>query len=202
MLGDMKLSRGFTLVELLITVTIMVVLMTLATVGIRSSLVQARDSERTTEVENIARSLEQRYIKGNDAVIYLSTKGVYPGTNEFTYAFSELGWCNADPPRYNPCTATSDHVANTFLPGITPESLKSPSDSDTRSLKSTWGYDHDPAIRLTRIMGDIAAGKYVYEPIDLNGSNCYDGDCVKFNLYYQTESTDDVEPHIIKSRNQ
>lgn len=56
--------RGFTIVELIITITIMGILLTLAVVGLSSTQLSARDNERTTDVEALALQLEAYYQAG------------------------------------------------------------------------------------------------------------------------------------------
>ena len=63
-------QSGFTLIELLVTIVIMMILIGLATVGVTAQQANARDNERKTDAENIARGLE-RYYKSN---------GKYPDT--------------------------------------------------------------------------------------------------------------------------
>jgi len=62
----MKRREGFTLIELLITITIMVILLGLAVVNLRSTQANARDEERKTDVNIIARHLEVFYDSGAD----------------------------------------------------------------------------------------------------------------------------------------
>jgi prepilin-type N-terminal cleavage/methylation domain-containing protein len=62
----MKHREGFTLIELLITVTIMVVLLALTVISLRSTQANARDEERKTDVNIIARHLEVFYDSGTD----------------------------------------------------------------------------------------------------------------------------------------
>lgn len=56
--------RGFTLIELMITMAIMVILVAVAIVSLRSTQANGRDSERSSDVDTIARGLEQRYNNG------------------------------------------------------------------------------------------------------------------------------------------
>lgn len=63
MLRSMK-QRGFTIVELLITITIMGILLALGTVVLSSTQVQARDDERKADVQAIQIALESFYASG------------------------------------------------------------------------------------------------------------------------------------------
>ena len=69
--------RGFTIVELLIVITIMGTLLTLGVASLRASQISARDSERKTDIETIATQLENYYITGSD---YSMSVGRYPST--------------------------------------------------------------------------------------------------------------------------
>lgn len=57
--------RGFTVVEMIITVTIMGILLTLAVVSVNTSQVRARDDERRTDIASISLALESFYSGGN-----------------------------------------------------------------------------------------------------------------------------------------
>lgn len=73
----MKRIRGFTLVELLITMTIMVVLLGIVVVNLRSSQANARDEKRKTDIQAIAKGLENYYEAGTDT----AQPGEYPSTD-------------------------------------------------------------------------------------------------------------------------
>jgi prepilin-type N-terminal cleavage/methylation domain-containing protein len=59
--------RGFTIVELIIVITIMAILMTLGVVNLRNAQVNARDTERKTDISTIAKYLEVYYTSGNNS---------------------------------------------------------------------------------------------------------------------------------------
>lgn len=73
----MKRHRGFTLVELLITMTVMVILLTVAIVSLRSNQVNARDEKRKTDTKVISEGLENYYEAGTDT----ASPGEYPSTD-------------------------------------------------------------------------------------------------------------------------
>lgn len=58
------IQRGYTIVELIITITIMGILLTLAVVGVNSTLVRARDDERKADIESVQSHLESYYQNG------------------------------------------------------------------------------------------------------------------------------------------
>lgn len=67
----MKRLAGFTLVELLVTISVMVILLTLGSVALTGYQVNARDEERKTDVGVITQQLEA----------YYNTNGEYPATD-------------------------------------------------------------------------------------------------------------------------
>lgn len=69
--------RGFTIVELVIVITIMGILLVLGVVNLRSTQANARDDERKTDIESLALQLESFYTSGNDDS---TTFGRYPST--------------------------------------------------------------------------------------------------------------------------
>ena len=71
------LRRGFTVVEIIITITIMGILLTLAVVNLTASQVNGRDAERKGDIEALSTNLETFYRNGTDAS---PTVGRYPST--------------------------------------------------------------------------------------------------------------------------
>lgn len=62
----MRPQAGFTLVELMVTITIMVILLTLGTVALTGYQANARDEERKADVTSIAQQLESFYTANGD----------------------------------------------------------------------------------------------------------------------------------------
>ena len=96
MIIDMN-RRGFTIVELLIVITIMGILLVLGVANLRSSQISARDSERKTDIDSIALHLDTYYTSGSD---YSTTFGKYPSTTltSLSPALSTgmVGYCKLD----------------------------------------------------------------------------------------------------------
>lgn len=70
-------QRGFTVVELIITITIMGILLLITVVNVNATQATARDDERKSDVESFALNLETFYTNGRDG----TTKfGRYPST--------------------------------------------------------------------------------------------------------------------------
>ncbi len=63
----MKLRAGFTIVEIIITLTIMVILVSLSVVSLSGSLAKGRDDERKTDVNNIILFQESAYNRNNSS---------------------------------------------------------------------------------------------------------------------------------------
>jgi len=196
----------------------MTVLMALGTVMVTSLQSQARDSERKSDAEAIARGLEARYTNGNPKVEEFpsgySDKGVYPGNNEFLHAMGceRSDFTPTDGPGY-----LSD-----FLPGTSPASLTAPG----RSTDALWAgvntscdpteynsidflcvascpsdYDFKNPNTDTRIASAVTVNKYVYAPVENNTYQiCCCGNCRSFYLYYRTEVDNQVQ--YIKSTHQ
>lgn len=61
--------RGFTIIELVIVITIMGILMTLGVVNLRSSQANSRDTERRLDIDTIAQHLESYYSSGADDTV-------------------------------------------------------------------------------------------------------------------------------------
>lgn len=152
--------RGFTAVELLVTITIMAILLTLAVVNVRSTQVNARDSERSADVENIGLALEGFY-----AMDHSSFTKVYPGTLDFTSTYV--------------MTYIKEHVHENSLraPGVEP--------SDPISLIVATNNSTTPA----SVTPAPTTKTYVYQPLTSSGALCsiLDSPCRRFNIYYQLE---------------
>ncbi|MBC7943134.1 prepilin-type N-terminal cleavage/methylation domain-containing protein [Candidatus Saccharibacteria bacterium] len=67
--------RGFTIIELVIVITILGILLILAVVNLSGTQVNARDSERKSDIEAIALNIETFYTSGTDGS---ATTGRYP----------------------------------------------------------------------------------------------------------------------------
>jgi type II secretory pathway pseudopilin PulG len=170
--------RGFTIVELIIVITIMIILLGLGVANLRNSQINGRDAERKTDIENIVLNLETYYESGTDGSTSI---GVYPSTTEL------IGH------------------ETTILRDIDMKSLAAPSNSETASslvvatctgacVQTTIGVIPSPTINT-----------YVYQPLQSDGTLCNQGvsgsqECRKFNLYYKLEADNTV--YMVTSKNQ
>ena len=169
--------RGFTIVELIITITIMGILLTLAVVNVNSTQMNARDSERRADIESIATALESFYSIGTDG----STNfGRYPSTglNNNTTAITK--------------NLRDVDLKSFMAPGIDDPTLTfiaSTNIGTEKSIQTTAGVSPQPT-----------KDQYVYQPIQTDGGVCAGIDCRKFNLFYRLESDGIV--YKVTSKNQ
>lgn len=171
--------RGFTIVELIITITIMGILLTLAVVNVSSTQKNARDDERKADIEAIASNIEAFYSTGTDGTTNFAR---YPST-DVTGSVANI------------TTNLRDASLNSFLPpGTTDVSLT--------FLPST-NAGTAPSIQTTAgVLPQPTKDQYVYQPIRTDGSVCGGGaiDCRKFNLFYRLEADNIV--YRVTSKNQ
>lgn len=173
------IQRGFTVVELIITITIMGILLLLAVVNVGATQARARDDERTSDVETIAVQLESYYRDGDDTSTLLNR---YP-TTDITTSAAKMKAALRD-----------IDLKSLQAPGIT-----NPTQTfiaATNGTQSTSGVEPQPT-----------TNQYVYQPIlgDGTGTTLCTGtagteDCRKFNIYYRTEVDNTVR--MVTSRNQ
>jgi prepilin-type N-terminal cleavage/methylation domain-containing protein len=183
----MTRRAGFTLVELLITITIMAILMVLSVVSLRSLQANARDEQRATDADTIARGLEARYVNGNpEATSAYINKGEYPGINEMQHA---MGLTEAG---FTP-TSVSGGYLQELLPGLDKNIVAN------NSLDFMCASACTAEVAAT-INSQTTTSKFIYEPIDSTNNVCFNGGCVRFNLYYRTEKDNVV--HKITSKHQ
>ncbi|HEY8992493.1 MAG TPA: type II secretion system protein [Candidatus Microsaccharimonas sp.] len=164
--------RGFTIVELIITITIMGILLTLAVVNVGTTQMKARDDARKSDIESIAANLESFYVSGTDSTSVNFAR--YPSLGLIgTAANISLSLRDAD--------------MNAFLP---------PGTTDvTQTFLASTNSGTAPAIQTTTgVLPQPTTSQYVYQPIKSDGSICASGDtdCRKFNLFYRLESDNTV----------
>lgn len=171
----MKRRAGFTIVELIITITIMAILLTLAVVNLQSSQVGARDDERKTDVDNIARALETFYASGSDTT---AQTGSYPSLN----------------------LMQDEATVRTTLRDLDPQSLRAPdlATSDPMSLIPATNATET----TTGITPQPTTSQYVYQPLQTDGTLCTTNgqECRRFNLYYHLETDNTL--YKVTSKNQ
>ncbi|NCU37808.1 prepilin-type N-terminal cleavage/methylation domain-containing protein [Candidatus Saccharibacteria bacterium] len=182
----MSKRDGFTIVEVVIVMIIMAILLTLSTVSLVSSQVNARDTQRKADVENIARGLETRYRVGNPVVTApLLSAGSYPATEEMRHIMG------ASSTSLTPNLVTDGYISKA-LPGATNDSFTSPKASSSRNLVliSAGCITSGTAENMTTINACVNADPepYYYESVAADGSICNGTTtCVRYNLYYKLE---------------
>lgn len=172
-----QLQRGFTIVEIVIVITIMGILLTLAVVNLTSSQTSARDTERKNDVTAFATNLEAYYRLGASGS---GNTGRYPSTGITSNATTR----------------------KTALPDLDPKAIAAPNVNPpshslvaaTNATQTTTGVSPQPT-----------TSQYVYQPLQVSGSSwslCTSGsaECRKFNIYYRLEANNTV--YMITSRNQ
>lgn len=191
----MKRERagGFTLIELLITITIMVILLALTVVSLRSTQANARDEERKTDVESIARHLEVFY----DSGVLGSTSTSYAPTlaSSSTYHHLAVFSPSSNKARYPSTEAmdTEDEIKFT-LRDIDSKTIRSPGIAETSS----------PSLIVANNAGaqTPTINQYIYQPLTRSNTRCTSesDDCHRYILYYRLETNASVQK--IESRRQ
>lgn len=171
-------QRGFTVVELIITITIMGILLVLTVVNVSSSQMRARDDERAADVQSIALNLES-----------------YFSAQQTDNAFSGGSYVGAD------YLTDSTFVGGT-LPDIDPKVLRAPGielSAPQSFIKATNNVQTKAGV-----LPQPTKDTYVYQPLTAAGALCadpfLDGSCRKFNIFYLLENGNQVE--MITSKNQ
>ena len=189
------MNRGFTVVEIIITLVVMTILLSLGTVGIQGSLANARDAERAEDIGVIARGLEQYYKRGNPYYIGTgATQGTYPGA-DMMLSMDGTGWCpststqdTTQAAKYSECRRYYSDV----LPGVTDDALTPPNKTSVMlsNPRLTTGADSTTTLITTWMQSEIDAGKYVYKPMGTDYALCYaETTCRRFALFYKKETT-------------
>ncbi len=166
--------RGFTVVELVITITIMGILITLAVVNLNSSQVNARDTERKSDVESLVANLEAYYNNTNPATT-TGGGGYYPGTQMISNAAN----------------------VRSLLPDIDLKVTRAPGVTDSAPISFVAATNNTVSTTAILPLPSSDNDVYVYQPLARDGSLCTTASstnpaCVKFTIYYYQESTGTV----------
>ncbi len=176
MLKVHMVRQAFTIVEILITITIMGILLTLAVVNVNSSQMNARDSERKADIEAIASSFET----------YYNTVNTNPSDgSDFWMSGSSY------PDLY---FLTNDTELKRATPDIDLKVVRAPGVDKTQPMSLI------PATNATQTTAGVAPQPtfttYVYQPLSSTNALCADsftaGGCRKFNIFYRLESDGQV----------
>jgi len=168
-------QHGFTIVEIVITLAIMGVLLTLAVVNVTSTQINARDSERLGDVSSIANHLETFYRTD-------TTNGVSVG-------------------RY-PSTALLDSGETSIKALLLDIDLASVTAPGATSVSASFIPATNNVQTVTGVLPQPTKSQYVYQPIQTDGTLCTTEaqECRKYSIFYRTEGKNTVEK--VTSKNQ
>ena len=168
------LRQGFTVVEIIITITIMGILLALAVVNLNNSQISGRDDERKADVKSITDALESFYIAGSDTSTVLRQYPETTAINTEAKIRSVLRDVNMD--SFTAPGATT--VAATFTMA-------------TNAVQTESGIAPQPTIN-----------QYVYQPLSSTNALCtaVATECRKYNIFYRLEGDNSV--YKMMSKNQ
>ncbi len=206
-------NKGFSVVELIIVITIIGILASLATVQILRSESVARDKERADDVRSIMINLQDIYDSGQiDGSIIASGDGSITNAVAMGYPSTKL----------LDVTYVNTSQANGIIQSIRLDARKSPYLASSATspnfsiVAATSTADLDNSAKTA---GGITLGKtndvYVYQPLDATGALCgyatgavatgvggsssqiiiaprLIDNCIKFNMYYYSEANDTI----------
>lgn len=211
------MNRGFTVVEVLVTLVVIAILLGLGTVGLRSTLANGRDSERKSDTETIARGLERRYKNGNKEFIASSgfsqagttstlASNTYPGALEFKYG---TGLPKGE---FSPSVNPGGRETMYKVWGFNTSAATSPSGLPIDMVCLTGCAAAEDAAQLATAFSGTNNDRYIYEPVASDGTICSSAEfvyvtCPRFNLYWISETSTETYKNIlglkvIRSRHQ
>ena len=178
MLRRMK-RGGFSLIEIVITITILTILVALAIVSMNASQIESRDAERRSDVEAIAMQFEMYY--QNASPDQLMSGGSYPGQ----------GYVN------------ESELKSTIAPEADPQIFRAPGIKNNKPISIVGATNASES--TTFVSPQPTPTTYVYQAISANGTSlCHDPfisePCRRFNLYYFQEKDGTIQR--VRSKNQ
>lgn len=192
----MNIRRGFTLVELMIAMIVMVILLAVTLVNISSSQSSARGKATVARAEMLARALENRYNNGNPkittipAVLEKSIRpGTYPGLDEFNFIQGmNMGYMGSIGSAWQPKQISGGYMSEFLLSG----SKDSANDNIViinGSIRAFGSDSGDSAAGFTKMINTL-----YYEAVDAENKVCEarTSPCVSFNIYYIAEGISPV----------
>lgn len=176
---------GFTVVEVVIVITIMGILLTLGVVMLSSTQANARDDERRSDAESFATLLESYY--RNASLPSTSSPGTFFGR---TYPALD--------------SVASLTALQTALPDLDPKIVRTPNNPGNTSFNVVAATNSLGAPLHVMPKPSASNDVFVYQPLRPGGYLCTTVTeavrCENFNLFYYQETTGTVE--MITSKNQ
>lgn len=187
-------GRGFTIIEILITLIVMAGLLALGTLAVGKMLAQARDRERESDIKVFANGLEARYNNGNSTLISSpggdGKAGSYPSTDEMQHiaGTTMTGW--------NPASVSGGYLY-AVLVGTSSSTFTSPTNNQYSLICTASCAAANDATQLNTAM---SVDRYVYAPANAAGGVCTSGTCVNYTLYWRSEIDGQIKSLASKHR--
>lgn len=186
----MKQRHGFTIVELVIVMTIAVILLTVAVVATSRIQADSRNKERQADVESIVQALESHYtreIRDNAGNLIKHAGSYYPLAGTSTTGFSV------------PEQLFSEVMSSSLkAPGQSTVSLSTVSGAvcGSGSTASRCNINASTLANQLSLDGLVNTNSYIYYPVTgagnilctvQYGNNSSNPGCRQFRIYYATE---------------
>lgn len=163
----MHTSKGFTVIEIMVTLVVLTILLTIGIVSYRGAQATARDRERASDVEAIAAHLEgiytQEIMSGSTRV---KAAGTYPARSVFD----------------------NETYFKLVFDGLQGSAMSAPG-VDGRALKRNTNPAGATGLVPVTVTPTLTINDYIYVPTVANGQTCavMNNECRAFKIFYRTE---------------
>ena len=166
-------KKAFTIVELIVVITILSILLVVGVVNLRSAGTVANDEERKTDVTNFAKALEDYYLYGNTGTSdpYLSTApNQYPNTTLFLVG-----------------GVVAQSAVSALFPNLDSNNYLAPG---VGAVASTLVMATNATATTAGVTPQPTTSQYIYQPIASDATLCDSSvkNCRKFYIYYKLET--------------